>query len=289
MRSKYWIKLYHEILTDPKMGRLPDSEWRRCIELFLLAGQINEGGQLPETDDISWYLHIDTEQLQAELDHLQEVGIVQKNDDGWYITQFAKRQAPVSDAERQQRYRMRKGIDEIDSKEPKEITQPSQDDNDIVTNGVTNGNIVTNRNADIQITDTDKELPKGSDKKPKKRRQPPTPAFKVFSGITGYHKITRYWRNKMADAVGDERECLELWAKVIKGWTGKGWFEGNIEGMLEFYQRGEIPGDRTNGQHQATNRGRSDRSQRQPEVSDPAAIRADIERAKRDKQARSPT
>jgi len=29
MGSPYWIKLYHEILNDPKMGRLPDRLWRR--------------------------------------------------------------------------------------------------------------------------------------------------------------------------------------------------------------------------------------------------------------------
>ena len=29
---KYWIKLYHEILDDPKMGRLSDRTWRRTNE-----------------------------------------------------------------------------------------------------------------------------------------------------------------------------------------------------------------------------------------------------------------
>ena len=27
--GSYWIKLYHEVLNDPKMGRLPDRLWRR--------------------------------------------------------------------------------------------------------------------------------------------------------------------------------------------------------------------------------------------------------------------
>ena len=39
MPSKYWIKLYHEVLDDPKMARLPDRLYRRCIEVFLLAGK----------------------------------------------------------------------------------------------------------------------------------------------------------------------------------------------------------------------------------------------------------
>ena len=43
MGAKFWIKLYHEILDDPKMGRMPDRLWRRTIELFLLAGELDGG------------------------------------------------------------------------------------------------------------------------------------------------------------------------------------------------------------------------------------------------------
>ena len=35
MSSFYWIKLYHEVLDDPKMALLPDRLWRRTIELFI--------------------------------------------------------------------------------------------------------------------------------------------------------------------------------------------------------------------------------------------------------------
>lgn len=47
MASKYWIKLYHEILDDHKMGRLPDRLWRRVIELILLAGEQDDEGLHP--------------------------------------------------------------------------------------------------------------------------------------------------------------------------------------------------------------------------------------------------
>ena len=82
-----------------------------------------------------------------------------------------------------------------------------------------------------------------------KKRTPHTPAFKTFAEITGYYKITKYWRTKMAKVVGEEKADLELWAAVIKGWTGKGWFEGNVKGMLEFYTRGEIPGKDKESEH----------------------------------------
>ena len=52
MASRYWIKLYHEILDDPKMGRLTDRQYRRVIELFLMAGDCEMDGGLPALVDI---------------------------------------------------------------------------------------------------------------------------------------------------------------------------------------------------------------------------------------------
>ena len=46
MASKYWIKLYYEILDDPKLGKLTDWLFRRAIELFLLAGENDNDGLL---------------------------------------------------------------------------------------------------------------------------------------------------------------------------------------------------------------------------------------------------
>jgi len=45
--SKLWIKLYHEILDDPKMCKLSDRLYRRVMELFLLAGETNKGEPYP--------------------------------------------------------------------------------------------------------------------------------------------------------------------------------------------------------------------------------------------------
>ena len=87
----------------------------------------------------------------------------------------------------------------------------------------------------------------------RKKREPHTPAFEVFVKITGYYKITKYWRTKMAEVVGEEANDLHLWAAVIKAWTGKGWFEGNVKGMLEFYEQGEIPGKDKKNEKQNTN------------------------------------
>lgn len=107
MASKYWIKVYHEILDDPKMGRMPDRLWRRTIELFLIAGEQDDKGNLPKLGDMAYRLRMSDEELQKDLDKLQELNIVHLDDGVYVVTKFAERQAPVSSAERMKRYRER--------------------------------------------------------------------------------------------------------------------------------------------------------------------------------------
>lgn len=111
MKSKYWIKLYHEILDDPKMGKLPDRLYRRTIECFLLAGDFDQGGFLPPLEDIAWRLHLDAEQLETDLIELQRIGLLDVIDGRWFVAKFAERQAADSNTERWQRWneRQRKG------------------------------------------------------------------------------------------------------------------------------------------------------------------------------------
>lgn len=108
--ADYWIKLYHEILDDPKMATLPDRLWRRTIEIFLIAGKLSpdKSGQLPETNQIAWLLRMSTDDLSMDLNQLSNAGIIKKNTEGWKVVNFEKRQSAVSNAERIQQYRDRK-------------------------------------------------------------------------------------------------------------------------------------------------------------------------------------
>jgi hypothetical protein len=108
MPSYSWIKLYHEILRDPKMGRLPDSLWRRAIECFLLAGEHGKNGFLPGALDMAWILRSTPDEIEASLQELANVGIVEIRDGQWYVTHFADRQAPIKDDERKSSERDRK-------------------------------------------------------------------------------------------------------------------------------------------------------------------------------------
>ena len=106
--KRFWIKLYIEILDDPKMGQLPDWLWRRAIELFLLAGENGNDGLLQPVTDLAWRLRTSLQKLTESLVALSEVGVVHETPQGWLVTNFKKRQYSES-MERTRRYRTRNG------------------------------------------------------------------------------------------------------------------------------------------------------------------------------------
>jgi hypothetical protein len=105
--ADYWIKLYHEILDDPKMATMSDHLWRRTIELFMAAGRINKEGSLPSTKEVAWMLRTTEQDLAPDLEKIAANGIITKTDSGWFINKFSIRQAAVPDAERQRQHRER--------------------------------------------------------------------------------------------------------------------------------------------------------------------------------------
>jgi hypothetical protein len=105
VKSKFWIKLYHEILDDPKMGSLEDRLWRRVVELFLLAGDFDEEGRLPALEWMAWRLRRTSEELESDLVEIAKAGIVENRGGFWWVSNFAERQAAESSAERAKRWR----------------------------------------------------------------------------------------------------------------------------------------------------------------------------------------
>lgn len=104
--SFYWIKLWLEILDDSKMGVMPDRLWRRCIELFMLAGAYGKGGELPETKQLAWRLRMNIDDLDLDMRQIEMVGIVKRlPNGGWLVVNFQKRQAPVQPKDRMKQMR----------------------------------------------------------------------------------------------------------------------------------------------------------------------------------------
>jgi len=144
MASKYWIKLYHEMLYDRKVAALDDHLWRRVIEVFLMAGELDEGGYLPPLDDMAWTLRAHQEQLETDLNELTRVGILEFKDDRYFVRKFSTRQEPMPKAEYMRRKREQARTQEHYKSLPPRY-QP-----------VTRSNAVTNGNTDTD-TDTDTE------------------------------------------------------------------------------------------------------------------------------------
>ena len=107
MAANYWIKLYTEILDDPKMATLPDRLWRRIVELFLLAGKLGKSGQVPDAKQIAWMLRTSTDDIILDMQQLEATGIVEPITNGWLIVNFEKRQAPAPASERMRQSRER--------------------------------------------------------------------------------------------------------------------------------------------------------------------------------------
>ena len=146
MASKYWIKLYHEILDDPKMGRLSDRLWRRTIEMFLLAGDYDKDGELPPIEDVAWRLRTDNETLQQDVEALQRIGILSVNGSIHLVTNFSERQSAMSGAERVSRFRESKRKDEY---------YGNEDVTDDVTNCYTDIDKDIDKDKEV---DTDKDI-----------------------------------------------------------------------------------------------------------------------------------
>ena len=129
--NNYWMKLWFDILRDPKMGMLPDRLWRRVIELFLLAGQQGEEGLLPNTSEIAWQLNKPEKAIITDLENIRKTGIVDINVDGvWYVTNFKKRNAPVDSAKRIKDFRQRERYEKGNA----DVTEAKRECNAAVTN-----------------------------------------------------------------------------------------------------------------------------------------------------------
>jgi hypothetical protein len=233
MTSYSWVKLYHEVLHDPKMGRLTDNLWRRVIEVILLAGETAQDGLLPALDDMAWTLRLSSEELEANLSTLEKYSIVSHTQQGWHVTHFTNRQAPIEAKDRVSAYRNR--IKKHDYYE--EETTEKQDGNEPVTN----------RN-----TEKSKSKSKSKSRSEKIAAAKPT----TPPQIEAYRHAAHRYPNKslyplICEHVKDDSQSLLLFEQIVTGWIAKGWNPANITGILEFVDRGEVPqgnGQNGNGQ-----------------------------------------
>ena len=128
MSGMPWVKLYTELLDDPKVGRLSESAQLFFVKLILLAGECDAEGYLTngedplDTEAICWRLRTDYEPTDAALTELRTAGFIEYSDDGyWIICKFAERQgrsqnekrAQWAERKRRQRERESRGTEDV--------------------------------------------------------------------------------------------------------------------------------------------------------------------------------
>ena len=106
MGNRHWVKLWINALDDARIATLDDTCWRLAVECFMVAGEHGDDGKLPSNLELSWRLRRNQGEMETLLATLEECGIVKKIKTGYKVAKFKKRQSAVTNALRQQAYRV---------------------------------------------------------------------------------------------------------------------------------------------------------------------------------------
>lgn len=151
--SRVWVKLYTEMLHDPKVGQLSDGAYRLFVELILIAGKVDLEGVTDTPENIAWELRKDLDTLNELLDELLDTGLVIGDPNHFIIVKsFKKRQPETTVNERVKRHR---------EKKKEEAKQ--------------GGNVTSNSDVTLQVTDEKRSSNVLEKKREEKRRKEKTP------------------------------------------------------------------------------------------------------------------
>lgn len=104
-----WLRLYVDILDDPKIKRMSDKTFKIFIFLLLFARELDGDGVIHRTTcDVAWRIRISETSLMAALEDLVSLNVVSYNSEQIQFLNWQKRQYKSDDVtERVQRYRKR--------------------------------------------------------------------------------------------------------------------------------------------------------------------------------------
>lgn len=140
-----WLRLYTEILNDPKVQRLPDSLFRAYINFLCIAKEYSNDGVLPPKKDIAFFLRCPENSVKKFCDGLEKAELLDADGDtflvhGWNYRQYESDNDPTANMrKRRQRERIK-----------------TQD----VTRDVTDMSRVTSRQCHENVTRTEIEIEK---------------------------------------------------------------------------------------------------------------------------------
>lgn len=226
---KPWVKLHLRMLHNHEVAQLPDSSYRRFTECLLFAGEernkaIEEKrevieGLLPDIGYMAWTLHITVAALTDDMSRLALAGLVELHESGrWFVTNFAKWQAPSTDAERQQQHRAK----EKESTKEKETKNKEEDIRGRIIDSVT---VVTTPSQNVTS-----------------RAPIPQPSMITQShpAVRAVYQVTTFWPAEAAQPIiieklGDAPDIKAL-ERAYQLWMGRGYNPKNWDAIGEWYK-----------------------------------------------------
>lgn len=248
MASNYWIKLYHEMLDDPKVGRLSDSEFRLMINLFLLAGDYEQDGYLPNREDIKWRLR-NPDDFDKNLDSLIENNIIGEDDGSLLVINFAERQSAMTATERthRRRERLQKKDYYGNDNETKRFNDKNENGIDIdidkdidkIKNREDKDKIGAEKSAEPHYEPcTEDGEPIKEKKKRKSKADPRTshPAIKSIRRLTG-HYPPKVNYDSVIEILGDTPDEQKM-AESYREWCERGYNTNSLKWLTDWYVNG---------------------------------------------------
>lgn len=92
-----WLRLYDDLLDDPKVQRLDPVLFKAWINLLCLANKGEPRGVLPPLSDMAFRFRVSEEEMQAILDALAQAGLVDEADGQQVPHNWGERQKPSDD------------------------------------------------------------------------------------------------------------------------------------------------------------------------------------------------
>lgn len=153
-RGYPWLKWYTDMPDSPKLHMLTDAQKWRYVHLYCLAGKADAGGLIALDDvilntvSLAYYLRIDTDTMQADLDAMIKAGLIEQEGKGYSIVSFMDEQG-ASAKEQREKWRQyqqtrRDKIKTLEENKEKEIDKEQNKNRQEVINAslMTNNNVV---------------------------------------------------------------------------------------------------------------------------------------------------
>lgn len=211
-----WVKVYTEMLDDPKLAKIDDVIKWRFVELILVAAECDAGGAFivgdseMTIDDIAWRLRMDKTKLSSEIGALIKAGILHKDGSILEIPKFAERQGPTQ-KEKRETWKARQ------QKRRERVTRESLNPDDA-------GHALEKSREDKNREEEEETLPPLPDncKYWEDEISPLTPTIANFIDLNEKELSKEYVHDAIYEAVSHNARSLAYVKKVLETWRRDG-------------------------------------------------------------------